>query len=240
VIEPALAAALARVSDRANDVLQAYASGFEPRSSETRRVAPNLQPSLDPLSASAPRGAYFVVAGQDGPRYTRDGSFHFADGALRDGDGLIVLGYPVGRGTGSMHPLRIDAVDTALHRAHDPQVTPEGVVTVAQTVVDPHTRLRRSERVALGQIALASFPAGTSGQRVDDRHVVPPRGVPVHTGLPGSAGFDRLQTHVRELGQVDVEAGLRRLQEAYLSLSAIQAAFRVHADVDKDAMDLLK
>ena len=239
MIDPALSAAVSRVADRANDILHGYGAGFEPNAPDVaRRSAPRL-PDMNALATSAPDDAYFIVSLNGRLRFTRDGAFRFADGVLRGQDGSAVLGLPAGQ-TRELAPLRVDPVDVALRRIRDPRIDENGLVTVGQTSTDARTGVRREERVALGRIALARFPAGTKPVRESDRLVSAPPGASPKVGVPGADDFGTLQTHVRELGRVDLEAGLWKLQEAYLSLEALQSAYRAHDGLDKSAMDLLK
>jgi flagellar basal body rod protein FlgG len=241
VIDPSLAAALTRVADRAYDALHGYSAAFQPKSSDVARRIPQLLPDAGPLSTSAPSDAYFIVTDRKRLLLTRDGAMRFDDGVLRAADGAAVLGQKVDGGpSGHLIPLRVDPVDAALRRPRDPRIGPDGIVTFMQTSIDPRTSVRREERVALGRVALARFPAGTQPLRVDDKLVEPPKGVVPQIGHPADGNFGPLRTNVRELGNVDLEAALRRLQEAYVSLEALQNAGRARKDLEKGAMDLLK
>ena len=240
MIEPPLAAALARVAERASDVLHGYSSGFEPRSTDVLRRFPAVVPNASPLSVAAPADAYFVVEHNGTRAFTRDGVFHFENGELRSEMGWPVLGHSLNVGRSDPVPLRLDAPDAAVRPPRDLRIDPDGTVTFVQVSFDPHSGARRQQRVALGRLSLARFPAGTTPVGLDATHVIAPRGVGVTTGFPGGGAFGALRVSVRELGRVDLEIGLRRLQEAYLSLEALQAAYRGNADVEKGAMDLLK
>lgn len=241
MIDPAIAAALARVADRANDVLHAYAPGFQPQMRDVVRTSAVRVADQDALATASPEGTYYVVAAPRGEVwYTRDGALRFEGGALRTQDGKLVLGRPTGAHRGPLVPLRVDAIDAALSRARDPRIDGNGVVTCALVSIDPRTGSRREERVALGRIALARFVAGSEPVRVDDATVAAPRGTVPAVGMPGDGSFSRLAVHARDAGRVDIEAGLARLQEAYLSLETLQSAYRAGFDLEKGAMDLLK
>jgi hypothetical protein len=242
VIDPATYDALSRIANRANDALHGYESGFEPVERDAARPtgAPTV-PDSGPLAVAAPPGAYFVAQGAAGERlYTRDGGFRFEGGVLRTRDGTALLGHPSGGRAGVTSPLRADAVDLALGRLSAARIDGDGSLSCALSVVEPRTGARRVDRVVLGRVALARFPAGTAPPRVDATHVRAPAGVLPHVGLPGDGNFGTLATHARDLGGLDPEAGIARLQEAYVSFEALQAAHRAHGDVEKTAMDLLK
>jgi flagellar hook protein FlgE len=242
VIDSATYDALSRIANRANDALHGFESGFEPAERDgARRNGASTVPDAGPLAVAAPRGAYFSVLDAAGERiYTRDGAFRFEDGVLRTRDGAAVLGRPLGAKDGVVAPLHIEAVDVALGRASDARIDADGSLSCALSTVDPRTGARRIERVVLGRVALARFPAGTAPPRVDATHVRAPAGVLPHVGLPDDGNFGALAMHARDLGALDPEAGIARLQEAYLSFEALQAAHRAHGDVEKTAMDLLK
>jgi len=240
MIDASLAAALARVADRANDVLHGYQAGFEPSADVARKTSP-LLPDGRALATSAPPGTYFIVEAEGRALYTRDGDLRFVDGTLRTAGGATVLGRPLAGGSStSLIPLRVDPVDATLRQAREPRIEPDGLVTFSQSTIDPRTGVRREERLALGRVALAAFPAGTQPVRIDANRVAAPAGVVPRVGVPGDRTFGALRIHVRELGRLDLEAGLRKLQEAYLALDALRAAHQAHGELEKGAMDLLK
>ena len=76
--------------------------------------------------------------------------------------------------------------------------------------------------------------------RADAGHVDAPPGVAPRYGRPGDAEFPALRTFSRDLGGVDPLGAVRRLQEAYLSFEALQAAERQRRSFDRVAGDLLK
>jgi|HubBroStandDraft_1064217.scaffolds.fasta_scaffold154981_2 flagellar basal body rod protein FlgG len=239
MIDPSVAAALARVADRAHDVLHAYEAGFEPALDDVKS-SPRRVPELSETSVAAPNDAYFVVLRLGKPTFTRNGSFHFEGGALRTDDGLQVLGHAGAGPGGQLVPLRVDAVDAALGRVANPRIDANGTVSFEQSTLDPRTGRRSLHRCTLGRLALAALPPGTRVVQAADLYVGAPDGVPVHVGVPGDGRFSELTRNVRELGSVSLEDGLQRLAEAYISLEALQSAFRTRGDLDKGAMDLLK
>ncbi|MGP6158154.1 MAG: hypothetical protein ACLPYS_11735 [Vulcanimicrobiaceae bacterium] len=241
MIDAAVADAFARIDSRQQDLLNAFRPGFEPRAGDAAARAPQRSPSLDPLSAVAPEGAYFVSAGPDGnARLGRDGSFALAAGELRASDGAPVLGFLVGERRGAPVPLRVDPIDLALGRVADPRIAADGTVSYLRTTVDPRGGERRSERVALGRLALAKLPAGSQPVRLDATHVAPPAGVAAFVGVPAEGAFAPLATNARDLGRLDAAAGLQRLQEAFLSFDAIQAAHRARGATEQATLDLVK
>jgi hypothetical protein len=94
--------------------------------------------------------------------------------------------------------------------------------------------------VIVGRLALARLPAGTLAERAGATHVVPPHGVTPVVGRPADGTFAALTTFARDLGRLDLAAGLQRLQEAYLSFDALLSARHARGDVDKTTMDLVK
>jgi flagellar basal body rod protein FlgG len=241
MIDANMSDALGRIAARAQDVLHAYQGGFEPAAHDaTLAGKAAFEASLDPLSVVAPEGTYFVVGGAAGrpPSYSRDGSFTFTDGTLRASDGSVVLG--TGTRGAQLGPLTIDPVDRALGQVSDERIEADGSVCYTRISVDPRTGARRTDRISVGRLALARFPAGTLPVRLDATHLAAPRGVTPHLGAPADGNFAMLTTHARDLGRLDLVAGLARLQEAYLSFEAIRAAGSAHGSVAKTTMDLVK
>jgi len=240
VIDSNFSDAFARVAERQRDVLHAFEPGFEPERSDVAGRA-GTQPDANPLHVVAPEGAYFVAAGPGaGVSFSRAGAFEIASGELRfAGDARPVLGFAIGR-PGAVVPLAVDPYDAALGHVSDARLEADGTFAYSRTAVDPRTGERRSERVAVGRIALARFPAGTQPERIDGTHVRPPAGVAPVVGVPADGRFGGLTTHARDLGRVDVFAGLDRLREAYDDLDAGRAAYKAHFAIDRTTMDLLK
>jgi len=231
--------ALQRIADRASDVLAAYAPGAVPRFGDVRTTL-RPQPVDDPLSVAAPPGAWFVTLDDRGTRtYTRAGSLHFAsDGTLQTIDGARVLSS--GTGTTTLAPVRLPEPDRTLGRCGDVHVEDDGTVAYTRASIDPRTRERTAERVVVGRIALARFPAGGTPQRIDATHFSAIAGVVPHLGAPADGDFAALATHARDVGAVDIDTGLQRLTDAYVAFSALQAANRVQGESTKVVMDLLK
>ncbi len=239
MIDPATSAALERIDTRNADVRNAYEAGFVPAAGDVTR-APHAVPSPDPLSVALPPGAFVLTpdaAGEIG--YSRDGAFRFAGGELQAGDGRPVLGFAFGNRS-SLVSLRIDPYPRARGRVADERVEPDGTVSYARAAVDPRTGERRTERVALGRIALARFPAGTQPERLDAMHVRPPQGVAPQLGVPADGTFPALAVRARDLGRVDLIAGLEKMDEAYVSFEALRAARHGRGQLEKIALDLVK
>jgi hypothetical protein len=238
MIDATTADALSRVAGRARDLLQAYRGGFEPESGDAT-IAANAAPALDPLSVVAPEGTFFVMRGRDGtPLLSRDGSFAFVDGELRSSDGSVALGTTDASKT--LRPLRVDPIDAALGRVTAARIEADGSIGYLRESFDPRSGERRTERVTIGRLTLARLPAGTLPQRVDATHVRAPRGVLPLVGAPSDGTFAPLTLHARDLGRLNVAAGLQRLQEAYLSLEALLSANHARGGVERTTMDLLK
>jgi len=233
--------ALDRIGSRAQDLRDAYRPGATPLHDDVR-TGGAAAPSTDPLSATAPPGAWFVVVAAGGERaYTRDGVLHVDDGVLRNADGDAVLGYPDGDARGAVPvPLRVPETDRVLGRAADAVIESDGTVAYTRAAIDPRTGRRRLERVALGRVALARFPAGSAPERVDATHAGAPVGVVPHLGTPGDGTFPPLAPRSRDAGAVDVQTGLQRLNEAYLAFEALGAAQRARFGVERTTLDLVK
>jgi hypothetical protein len=212
--------AVRRIAERANDVLAAFAPA-------------GPLPSSDPLAVAAPPGASFITQDAAGKRaYSRAGAFHVDDGgALRGVDGGAVLGFT---GTGAaalLGPVRLPEPDRTLGRCDDLRIESDGTLAYTRTAIDPRTRERSVERAVVAQLALARFPAGSVGA---------PDGIVPHIGRPSDGIFGPLATYAREARGVDIDAGLARLSEAYLTLRALHAVQRADAHGQKVALDLVK
>ena len=234
----AIADALGRIEARSRDVLGGFEAGFDPIDPRSRLTHPAWAPSFDPLSVAAPDGAYFATENSKGAGYSRDGSFTFDDGTLRARDGAQVLGY----GADPKRPmqLRADPLDVALRRVGNPRIDRDGTLSYERSSLDPRTGERRFERVRVGRVALARFPAGTQPVRRDALHVGAPRGVTASIAPAGESGNGLLTPFARDLGRVDMVAGLERLQEAYLSYEALHTAGQARVGLERGAMDLVK
>jgi flagellar basal body rod protein FlgG len=230
-----------RVLSRAHDLRDVFRAGAVPLNADVR-TEPNVVRSSDPLSVVPPPGAWFVTRSADGVRaYERDGAFTLDVGVLRTRSGADVLGYPSGDARGAVPvPLRVPETDRALGRAADARVEADGTVAYTRAAIDPRTGARGTERIVLGRVALARFPAGTQPARLDGTRVAAPHGVAPHLGTPGDGTFAPLATSSRDAGTIDVAAGVARLDEAYRAFEALGAAVKSRASVDKTAVDLVK
>jgi hypothetical protein len=233
--------ALDRIASRAQDVRDAYRTGAVPFNDDVRSAG-TVAMTTDPMSAAAPPGAWFVIRGIDGERaFTRDGALDLRAGVLRNRDGADVLGYPAGDARGTVpSTLRLPETDRALGRAGDARVESDGTVVYTRAAIDPRTGERGAERVVIGRLALARFPAGSAPARLDATRFGAPPGVVPHLGTPGDGTFPPLSTSSRDAGAIDLDTGLQRLSEAYLAFEAIGAAQRARYGVDKTTLDLVK
>lgn len=238
LISTATARALDDIAIRERDVMHAFTPGAVPERSDVARTG-GAQFSLDPLSVAAPEGAYFVCTDERGRQcYTRDGGFAFRGGALVDRDGRAILGY---REAGApLGPLSADPVDAALGLTGDVRVEADGSVTYRRATIDPRSGRREMQVTTLGRVALARFAAATKLQAVDATRMVAPAGIAPHLGLPGDGNFGELHAFARERSGIDIDRGLKRLQESYLALDALHGAQLARDRVRKTAMDLLK
>ncbi|MBV9271567.1 MAG: hypothetical protein JO165_10750 [Candidatus Eremiobacteraeota bacterium] len=238
MIGAAAARAFQTVREREADVMRAYTAGAQPQRRDVGQP-PAADFSADPLSAVAPAGAYFVVAEAGGRfSFTRDGALAMRDGALVDSTGRNVYGYS---GNGSaLTPLRIADVDVALGLTGDIRIESDGAISFARTSIDPRTGSRETQRESIGRVALARFAPGTGLGQIDASHFVAPQGIVPHFGRPADGNFAALQPNARERSGVNIDAGLERLQEAYLAVDAMRAAENASRGLEKTAMDLLK
>jgi hypothetical protein len=233
--------AFERIASRAQDLSELYRPGAVPRNGDVR-TAPAIVPSSDPLSVAAPPGAWFVTRTADGTRaYTRDGALRIDDGVLRSAGGADVLGYPGGDARGAVPvPLRLPDADRALGRCDDVRVEGDGTLAYTRTTIDPRSGERGVERIAIGRVALARFPAGTQPAQLDATRAAAPHGVVAHLGTPADGMFPGLATFSRDAGALDVDTGVERLNEAYRAFQAMGAALRSRASMDKTTLDLVK
>jgi len=231
-------AGLAGIEARRRDVAHADVAGFTPEAGDvtgpTRVVA-----WRDPLAVVAPEGTYFLTGDGSGAiAYGRDGGFAVKDGWLCAAGGTRVLGFP--DGGRALAPLRIDPHDAALGGVGRPRIDPDGAFVYDRLAIDPRSGDRRAERVTVGRVALARFPAGTQPVRLDATRVKAPPGVAPRIGSPGTSGFPVLLTQARDLGRLDLLAGLERLDDAYIAYGAMRTAFRGRMGAEKAVMDLVK
>ncbi len=238
LISNATVRALDELQARERDVLQAYAPGAVPERGDVAQPQAATR-TLDALSAAPPQDAYFITADERGRLlFSRDGSFRLQQGALVDERGLPVQGF---RSEGSsLAPLCVDPVDAALGIAQNASIQPDGLVTYERSVFDPRTGRREMQRATLGRIGLARFAAGSKLQAVDPQHVAAPSGVTPHVGNAGDGNFGAIAPFARAGSGIDLDVGLERLQQAYLTLDAIRAAGTAQDGVEKTTMDLLK
>lgn len=145
------------------------------------------------------------------------------------------------RATGdALTELRIDPVDEALGRADGAHIERDGSFVYQRDALDPRSGMRESQRVIVGRIALATFPAGTRLDSSDGNHLLAPAGVAPQLGVAGEGSIAPLEPMRRERSRVDINESLVRLKDAYLTFDALQAAEAAKAHLGKTAMDLLK
>ncbi|MGA8534786.1 MAG: hypothetical protein WB615_11800 [Candidatus Tumulicola sp.] len=238
-VNPAMSAALDRITERAADVRRVFTPAALPQRSDVATPADGSDFTLDALSAVPPEGAYFVTADARGrATYTRDGTFAVRDGRLVDACGNAVLGR-VTSGA-ALGELRVDAVDAALGRAGNLRVEPDGALVYGRAAIDPRTGKRVAGDVVVGRIGLARFPAGTKLDTADGSRLYAPRGVVPHTGLPGDEAFGTLAPMRRARSRVDLDVSLMRLKDAYVAFDALAAAESAKHRLSKAAMDVVK
>jgi flagellar basal body rod protein FlgG len=239
IVNAATQDALDRIAQRAADVQQAFTPGAMPQFGDVATDGPASRPALDPLCIAPPAGAYFQSTDERGrTTYTRDGSFAMRDGMLVGTNGRAILGFAARGGVAT--PLHVDAVDEALGRVQNLRLEPDGTLAYDRTVIDSRSGARERERVAIGQVALARFPAATKLGAADANHFVAPPGTLPHVGRAGDGNFANVVPMQREESRIDFDRSLDRLEEAYVAFDAIQAVHKAQGSAGKTAMDLLK
>jgi flagellar basal body rod protein FlgG len=234
-----LTAALDRIAERAADLRRAYTPGATPRYDDVAETKTSSDFVLDPLTVTPPEDVYFVTNDDRGQRsYTRNGAFVLRDGKLTDRDGRAIFGVAAQGAPPS--ELRIDPVDAALGRVRDAAIEPDGALVYRRDSVDPRSGAHEVQRVVVGRLALARFPAGTRLETDDGSHCAAPSGVVAEMGLAGEGTFAPLKSMRREHSRVDIDESLVRLKDAYIAFDALQAAEAAKAHLGKTAMDLLK
>ena len=222
------------IASRTAEIMHTGQAGFEPEHPDVRSSVRSV-PTVATLSVAAPGDAHFVFYDNAGRRsFSRDGALHIDDGVLKNREGQCILGFT--DATRATKELHIDAHDLALGRVQNLHIENNGAVAYQRTVMNPHTMQRRSERVCIGTLALARFPAGTqlpAGNRA-------PFGVEPYVGRAGDGNFAMLQSGRVDAGRVDLNRALDRMHDLYTQLEAVTAANQARMGTDKTAMDLVK
>jgi flagellar basal body rod protein FlgG len=231
--------ALGRIAQRAADVQRAFTPGAIPQFGDVETDRPASRAMLDPLSVAAPPDAYFLTTDERGRAvYTRDGGFAVEGGKLVGANGQAILGFTARSSVTT--DLRIDAIDESLGRVQNLRIESDGTLAYDRTVIDPRNGTRERERVAVGQVALARFPAATKLSVADANHYLAPPGTLPHVGRAGDGNFSTLAPMQREESRIDFDRSLDRLEEAYVAFDALQAAHKAQGGIGKTTMDLLK
>lgn len=234
-----IANAVEDMEKRADDLRLVFTGGAQLNFDDALR-AEHVELTGNPLSVALPADTYLVSGESAKPSYTRDGALEVRDGVLVSSNGVPVLGFVEGDSSGVPRALRIDANDALLGRAQDIRVEPDGVFGYARSLLDPKTEASSVERVVIGRLALARFPAATRLQRLDATHVSAPRGVVPFVGSPNDGNFISIETQRRAVGRIDSDAAISRLQDAYLAMRALSATERSQNAFARSAFDLLK
>lgn len=225
------------ISSRTAELMHAGQAGFEPVHADVRGPARSM-PAVTAFSAAAPGDAQFMFYDKVGRRsFSRDGELHVEDGIVKSRDGKCIQGFS--GNTPGVGELQVDAHDISLGRVHNLHIESDGAVCYSRTVIDPNTMQRRNERVAIGTLALARFPAGTQLVKgpAGDR---PPFGIEPHIGRAGDGNFAMVQPGRVDAGRIDLNRALDRMHDLYTQLEAVTAANQARMGSDKTAMDLVK
>lgn len=234
-----IARAIEAVEKRGDDLRMVYTGGALPNFQDAVRPE-RAEITGEPLALVLPPDAFLVAGDPSKPAYTRDGALAVRDGVLVSSDGTPVLGFREGDASGIPQPLQIEKNDAILGRAEDLRIEPDGVFGYARSVLDPKTQSTNVERVVVGRVALARFPAGTRLERVDPTHAKPPPHVVPLVGTPNDGSFASVEVQRRAAGRVDSDAAIVRLQEAYLTMRALGAEERTRNAFARGASDLVK
>lgn len=227
------------ISQRAADVYKAFTPGALPEHSDVETGAPQSRAVLDPLAVSAPGDDFFMTFDERGrTTYTRDGDFRLESGTLVGSNGRPVLGYS-GNGT-TPSELRVDPVDDALGRARNVHIEADGSVVYDRRAVDPRTGIAQTQRVSIGRLALARFPAATKLTNAGDGTIVPQPAIVPHVGRASDGNFGTLSPMRRDESRIDLNRSLERLHDAYIAFDALSAVHKAQGQTGKVAMDLLK
>ncbi len=243
MIDPQTSRAIETIEARANELYRAYTPGFIPVERTTRVPSGTVRADTgkSELDVAAPANTFFVGQDSLGRRFfSRNGMFSLTGGTLRTQNGSTVLGYPASGQPCGLAPLAADPVDVALGRLFDPRIEPDGTVAYSRRIVDPKIGAARSERVVIGHVALARFPAATDLAAADGVHVTAPSGVEPRVGAPGSEGLGLVSPRRIDRGTYDVKAGLAELREAYMNFDALRSALNSQHKDQKTVMDMIK
>jgi len=234
-----VARAIESVEKRGDDLRMVFSGGALPNFNDALRAERTVITG-EPLSLVLPPDAFLVAGEPRAPAYSRDGALAVRDGVLVSSDGTPVLGFRDGDTSGIPQTLQVEKNDAILGRAEDLRIEPDGIFGYARSVLDPGTQVASVERVIVGRIALARFPAGTRLERVDPTHAKPPASVIPHVGTPNDGSFASVEVQRRAVGGVDSDAAIARLQEAYLTMRAFGAEERARNAFARGAFDLVK
>lgn len=238
-LNPAMSAALDHIAERAADVSRAFTPGAFPNHDDVATAQPSSDFTLDPMSVSAPEGAYLITSdGRGGFTYTRDGLLSIRNGSVVNSEGNVICGLSLSEK--SPLQLEVDPVDEALGRIGQPSIESDGSVVYRREVIEPRSGSPEVQRVVIGRIALARFPAGTKLEKTADNELRAPANVAPQLGLPGDGTFALLAPRQRERSRIDIDQGLVRLKDAYLAFEALAAAEAAKSHLGKTAMDLVK
>ena len=227
------------IAARASDLYRAFTPGATPASDDVATSVPESRRVFNPLSVTLPDNDFFVTSDERGrTTYTRDGSLRVTDGILAGENGRPILGYA--RGEAALSELHVDPVDAALGRVRNMRIERDGSVAYERRVIDPRSGADVMQRVDVGRLALARFPAATKLTPADVSTSSAPAGVVPHVGRPGDGNFSTLEPLSRESSRIDLNASLDRLHDAYVAFDALQAAHKAQGSTGKIAMDLLK
>ena len=239
IVNSATSEALEYINERAADVYRAYTPGASSAHGDVMRDNLQSHAVFDPLSVAPPNDAYFVTTDDRGRKlYTQNGNFRVVNGTLVGENGCPILGTTASKS--ALSELRLDSIDSALGRIQGLQVEADGSLSYTRSSIDPKSGARQNERVVVGRVALARFPAGSKLSPIDAERALAPVGIVPHLGRPSDGNFAALQAWHESESRIDIDKSLDRLNDAYMAFDALQAAHKAQGSLSKTAMDLLK
>jgi flagellar hook protein FlgE len=175
------------------------------------------------------QGQGLFVVSKDGERmYTRAGSLNIdANNRLTDPTGALVQGWTTIPGTGDPSPLTIPGTDpsdpTAELRSY--AIAPDGTINAVYS---------NGNGVAVGQLAMATFPDAAGLVRDGDGHLRDsPAAGAVTYGTPNSGGRGSITAGSLEMSNVD-------LAQEFTNLMIAQRGFQANSRVVSSADELLQ
>lgn len=191
---------------------------------------------------------FFAVSDGRQTHYTRDGQFQWGqDGTLQMGDGKQVLGFELdanGNVASEAKPLKC-ALDpqTGLYMGKYNSVTfdDNGTLYGELTETNPMTGQSVTQRVPIGQVALASFANSGGLQKSGNTTFVESKNSgKVTMGVAGQGALGKVATGSLEMSNVDFAQQAAAIGMAKQNYEANFAAFRAMDKLTESALGLIR